>query len=325
MLTLRATPIRAAGRWLALPAIVVLVAACSSSGASPSAAASVAASEPPTAPPASAAASAAPSAAASASAGASGAAVICDGFTTVEPGTLTVATYDGEGLPDLTITNGQLGDSLEGALLNGFAKDCNLNVKLYQTQFGSMILAVQQKKADVGTDIFWTQPRSKQIYYTGPYQVADHAAIFTPKSTPYNGPSSVKTVGTVTGFVWAPYLQAALGSNAKLFPDQTTGITALLNGQIDAWVNGLTSLDSPPLSDHKNDIVATKLSAGDFGMPEAAVTNSAYQMVSCDNKGLAAAIDSEQAKQVNDGTWEQVKSRLKVTTDPTLKQPQQGC
>jgi ABC-type amino acid transport substrate-binding protein len=234
-------------------------------------------------------------------------------------------TYDGEGLPDLVVNNGQLGTSLEGNLLNSFAKDCGLNVKLYQTQFGSMILAVQQHKADVGTDIFWTQPRSKQIYYTGPYQVADHAAMFTLKSTPYTGPSSVKTVGTVNGFVWEPYLQAALGDNAKLFPDQTTGITALLNGQIDGWVNGLTSFDSPPFSQHKDKINATKLAAGDFNMPEAAVTNSAYQMVACDNKGLAAAIDSEQANLVQNGSWDQLRQQLNVTTQPTLQQPQQGC
>jgi len=250
--------------------------------------------------------------------------VICSGFTLSKAGTLTVSTYDGEGLPDIAITNGELG-GLEGALLNGFAKDCHLTVALYQTQFASQILAVQQHKADVGTDIFWTAARAKQVYYTGPYHVADHAAVFVLSSHSYQGVKSLKTVGTVVGFVWAPFLQKALGDNAKLFPDQTTGVTALLNGQIDGWVNGLAALDSPPISTNKDKFTAHRLVAGNFGMPESAVTNSAYQIVACDNKGLARAIDSEQAKLVHDGTWAQVRAQVSVTDVPTLKEPPQGC
>jgi ABC-type amino acid transport substrate-binding protein len=252
--------------------------------------------------------------------------VICSGFNLTTAGTLTVSTYDGEGLPDVNIVNGQLG-GLEGALLNGFAKDCKLKISIFQTQFASQILAVQQHKVDVGTDIFWTPTRSKVIYYTAPYNVADHAALFTLKSLNYQGVSSAKTVGTVVGFVWASYLQSALGANAKLYPDQTTGVTAMLNGQLDGWVNGLTSLDEAPiLSNNKDKITDHLLKAGDFGMPESAVTNSAYQMVACDNKGLAAAIDSEMAKQVADGTWAQVRAQLNVTVPiPAVKQPAQGC
>src|ERR1700751_118476 len=68
----------------------------------------------------------------------------------VEPGYLTVGTY-GTGIPAIIVGPGDKPSGLDGALLNSFARDHNLQIKLSQTTFASQILAVEQAKIDVGT------------------------------------------------------------------------------------------------------------------------------------------------------------------------------
>ncbi|MHB8440306.1 MAG: transporter substrate-binding domain-containing protein, partial [Acidimicrobiales bacterium] len=247
----------------------------------------------------SSAASAAPATSATASTGAATAGpsvvpvtVPCSGLNLATPGTITVATY-GTGLPDIVINpDGTMG-ALEGTLFAGLAKDCNLQVKLFQTTFASMILAVQQHKADVATYIYYSAARAKVLYYTYPHWVADKAAVFYRSDFTYTGPQSCTTAGTATGFVWAPLLQSAIGSSATLFPDSATGGTAVLNGQLDCWINGITSVADPPWPNAQGKFKTTLLQPGDFGMPLSALDNQSYNAVACDNKPLANAINAE--------------------------------
>lgn len=61
-------------------------------------------------------------------------------------------------IPGIVVGPGDQLGGLDGVLLTAFAKDHGLELKLYQTTFASMILAVEQKKIDVGTYVFY--PRS---------------------------------------------------------------------------------------------------------------------------------------------------------------------
>ena len=61
-----------------------------------------------------------------------------------------------------------------------------------------------------------------------------------------------KKVGTVVGFVWAPYLQKWSAAGAALFPDQVTVAKALLNGHIQGYVNGGFIIHAPPFNDDPN-------------------------------------------------------------------------
>jgi ABC-type amino acid transport substrate-binding protein len=247
-------------------------------------------------------------------------------FHLVEPGYLTVGTY-GTGIPAIIVGPGDKLGGLDGALLNTFARDHNLQIKLYQTTFASQILAVEQGKIDVGTYVFHTAERAKHVFYTYPFWVS-HAVIFTSKSTPYSGPKSMegKKVGTVVGFVWAPYLQKWSATGGVLFPDQATIAQALLNGQIDGYVNGEVLLHTPPISDSP-DIVAHRLEAGDFGFPASILSNLSYNIVNCSNRNLAAAMDQEFAKSHSDGEWQAVlkDNGLTADADVDLKSPDQVC
>jgi polar amino acid transport system substrate-binding protein len=249
------------------------------------------------------------------------------GYRLVQPGVLTVATY-GSAAPALVVLpNDQLG-ALDGAWLTAFAKDHGLRLKLYQTTFASVILAVEQGKADVGTYYYYKEDRAKQVYYTYPF-FQERATVFTQRSFPYRGPESLtgKRVGTVIGFVWAQYLQKAFGANAALFPDGTAGETALLNGQIDGWVNSDDSINDPVLGAARDKIAAHLLKAGDFGFPDSVISTLAYNFVKCDNRGLAAALDDEMTALHKTARWVGVlkENKLTETNDVPLQEPAQLC
>ena len=211
-------------------------------------------------------------------------------YNLVTPGELTVAVY-GNYAPYVTVTpGGQLG-GVDGALLNGFAKSVGLKVHVFQTTFTSSILAVEQHKADIGTYIYYTPQRAASVYYTLPF-LSDYAVVFTLKSFPYKNADSLlgDSVGTVQGFVWAPYLQKTFGSRAKLYPDTVTVGTALLNGQIQGYVDGSTSQLSPPIN--TPNVVPHLLKAGDYGFPQSVIATIAYNDVKCSNTGLATAYNN---------------------------------
>ncbi len=249
-------------------------------------------------------------------------------FTTVNSGELTIATY-GTAEPDMVVNADKTLGGLEGPMFDQFLKDCKLKLRLFETTFASMILAVQNGQADVATYIFYSEPRSKVIYYTYPHWVADQANVFTLKSFNYTGPASLegKKVGTVTGFVWAPFLQTKFGSNAMLFPDTVTGGTALLNGQIDGWVNGGTTINVPPFKDQQDKVVGRPLPPNTWGMGENVIFNNSYNAVNCNNKDLANALNENLKRMVESGAWKKVMSDNKVpdSAAPKLTAPQQGC
>ena len=248
-------------------------------------------------------------------------------FQLANPGYLTVAT-NGTIIPGIIIGPGDNELSgLEGALFNAFARDHGLKLKLFQTTFASVILSVEQRKVDVGPYVFYTEERAKHFYYTYPFLVS-HAVIYTLKSFLYYGPDSMngKKVSTVVGFVWAPFLQKWSPSGATLFQDQTTNGQALLNRQVDGYVNGEFTVHAPPLSDSPN-VVAHALHGGDFGIPESRLANIAYNIVSCNNRGLAAALDRELRHLHANGEWQKVlkANGLGPDADVSLKAPVQIC
>jgi ABC-type amino acid transport substrate-binding protein len=249
-----------------------------------------------------------------------------DKFTLVKPGYLTVATYGTERPLDV-VGPGDVMGGIDGALLSAFAKEHNLKVTLYQTTFPSGILAVQQGKADVGVYYYWNPTRAAVAYYTYPL-FSEEAVIFTLNSLNYTGPDSLKgkKVGTLTGSVYTPYLQKVFGSNTLEFPDQTAAGQALLNGQIDAWQDANLSRLTPPL-DSANNITMTVLKAGDFGIPGNILANNDYNIVNCNNKALADALNKTLTDLHNNGEWAKTLAANSAVegSDVPQQSPQQGC
>jgi ABC-type amino acid transport substrate-binding protein len=251
-------------------------------------------------------------------------------LTLVKDGTLTIATY-GSGFPAVVINkNGTIGGT-SGAWLNAFAKEHGLKVKLFQTTFTSAILAVQQGKADVTMDIYYTPDRAKTLYYTYPFSV-EGLQVFTKKSLPYSGPASLegKKVAAVSGVVWVDFLKKAFGSDLQLYPSQAEAGTAFLNGQVDAYFEANPQYWAPPIKGSK-DVVPHDLKAGQYNVPAGYVKGYGYMIVNCKAKDLAAGMNATLAGLQKNGSWQKT---LKATGAPegTLatqvaprKSPKQGC
>jgi ABC-type amino acid transport substrate-binding protein len=242
------------------------------------------------------------------------------GLHLVNPGYLTVATH-GTLPPEIIVGPGDTLGGMDGALYNAFVRDHGLQLKLFETTFPSMILAVEQGKVDAGEGVFYTEERAKHVYYTYPFYLS-RAVIFTLRSFPYAGPASMdgKRIATVIGYVWAPYLQKWSATGAALFPDEVSAIQALLNGQVQGYVNGRGGKQPPGL-------VAHDLHPGDFGFPESVLSNIAYNIVNCNNRAMAAALNDELTKLHQNGEWLRAlkANGLGPEDDAELKSPGQVC
>jgi ABC-type amino acid transport substrate-binding protein len=253
-------------------------------------------------------------------AGPQAAAQMAGGLKLVNPGFLTVATH-GSLPPEIVVGPGDTMGGMDGVLYNAFVKDHGLKLKLFETTFPSMILAVEQGKVDAGEGVFYTAERAKHVYYTLPFYLT-RAGIFTLQTFPYAGPASMdgKRVATVIGYVWASYLQKWSASGAALFPDEVTAVQALLNGQVQGYVNGTGGRVDPRM-------IAHALHPGDFGFPESVLANIAYNIVNCKNPGMAAALDEELTKLHKSGDWlKALKAHgLRAEDLAELKSVPQGC
>jgi len=254
----------------------------------------------------------------------------------VNDGELTVALYS-ESPPFISTGDDDKLEAVDGALLNGFAKEHNLKVVPYKTTFASTVQAVQQNKADIGTYIYYTPERATQLYYTLPF-LATPTAIFTQKGYDYTGPESMegKTIGVLQGTVQVPYLRDHKGIELRVFPSSVAQGQALVNGQIDGVITSAIAAPNEPLSGPKVDV--TVLDPGDFGLPQSVVRATAYNVVSCKNQALAKEFDtyvrsqekSGELAKIVDAETKAAKDRVgdKVTAadlKAPLTSPEQGC
>lgn len=154
--------------------------------------------------------------------------------------------------------------------------------------------------------------------------------MFTQPGFPYVGPSSIAggKVGTVTGSVWAPYLQTALKSGSVLFRSADAAVTALINGQILGYVNYSDREGMPPINNSPN-VIRQLLQPGQYGMPSTVLNALAYNFVRCGNAALAQALDGEMTglQHGNPSQWDAIltSNGLTQNVDPPLQTPPQDC
>jgi len=252
-------------------------------------------------------------------------------FDLITPGVLTVATY-GTDLPTVLLSTSNTLGGIDGTFLNDFAKAEGLKLKVFSTTLASVILAVQQGKADMGIDFFYKTTRAQAVYYTYPV-FATGPAIFTLNSYNYQGYQALKSakVGAVAGGVWASFVQPYYGSSTVLFPSSSLAANALYSGQIDAYIDGSDLQYDPPFST-QGGVTGHPIAAGQLGIPAADLHNNVYNLVNCSNVALADGLDSFEAAQQKNG------QRLKILTDAgltgetlsyasqlPLQKPQEGC
>jgi len=195
-----------------------------------------------------------------------------------------------------------------------------------QTTFASVILDVEQGKADLGLDYFYSTTRAQHVYYSSPF-LQTVASIFTLKSTPYTGPNNLTKIGGVVGEVWQPYIQKQYGSKSVFFPTDVAAATAMLNGQVQGFVDGSDFVLDPPLAAQASNISVNLLQSGVWGMPQSAILGTSYNFTSCGNKSLATTLTSWMTQLQASGQLTQIFSSNNVSTpeQPPLTLPTEDC
>ena len=248
-------------------------------------------------------------------------------YNLITPGELTVVVTPL--MPKIA-----MGDSedhlkgFEGWLAMEVAKKLGLKLKPLVTTFSGAILAVKENKADLGTDMYYTPERAKQVFYTLP-NMADLTGFLMPSSTPYSGPDSLKgkTIGTQTGYVYVNLINSYYGKeNVKTYPDLASVLAALRNGQIAAYVGGTGS--GVALVKSNPDLTIHLIKEGEIGMAESMRKSTVHWYVNCSNKKLADAVDTVIKERMQSSEWVE---QLKVwgvdgnEFKPELVRPAEGC
>ncbi|MCP8897468.1 transporter substrate-binding domain-containing protein [Shinella daejeonensis] len=157
---------------------------------------------------------------------------------TITPGKLVVAGYD---YPPFSQTNpdGSL-SGIDFDVVRAVADENCLEVVPMAVDPSAAVQAVVSGKADVAIG-GWnrTEKRVDVLGMSAPTYL-DPSAIFSKDGIDTIAGLEGKTVGTVSGYLFVPDLQALLGANLKLYPNGVALAQDLAAGRIDAAVDGYT-------------------------------------------------------------------------------------
>lgn len=253
-------------------------------------------------------------------------------FDLIEPGVLTVASF-GDAAPGLTWSENEEGEpdpnGTAGILMKDFAEEHNLTIKEYRTEFAGAILAVQQGRVDIMPGVFYSEERAEAMYYGAP-DIELPLMVYLPKGEEYSEPTDLegKKVAITEGQVWISKVQDELGDNLTVFPTNDTGAQALLNGQVDAYLQSLTGAANAPLKDNLDKVDYYPIEAGDFGLEEEDVLNYGHLGFSCQNTELAEAVNTHYEELQESGAWEDMLAEAGIDEQFWVENPQsppQGC
>src|SRR5690554_4014362 len=109
-------------------------------------------------------------------------------FETIKEGVLTVAVLNGN-WPRSSIEGSEVTGSW-GWLITQFAEEHGLELETFATHVKGGVLAVQNKRADIGAVAYYTDERAKVVSFTM-QDTYDSAFVAVPKDFNYTGPDSI--------------------------------------------------------------------------------------------------------------------------------------
>ena len=128
---------------------------------------------------------------------------------------------------------------IDGDIMMAIAKVNGWKVKNSVTGFSTLIESLNTNKIDIINDsMMITDARKKQAAFSDPFYVLSDAIIVKKSETDVTGYDQIKgkAVGTVTGTIYADFLNTLSSGKVKLFDSQATMIQAIINGDIYAAV-----------------------------------------------------------------------------------------
>ena len=245
----------------------------------------------------------------------SGAAAGCtpaDKFSTVNEGTLTVATYE---FQPHTILSGDGLSGIEGDLLTEIAKRECLTLTVDSAGGASAsVPSVQSGRADLAAGDWWrTKARSEIVSLSDPVYL-DQGAIITTTDAKTLEDLKGKKVASTVGNLWNDDLTTNYGDNFTVYQDAESEFADLAAGRIDAIVDSVGAtvnrFKTAPIEGAE--IVPLQ---PDVNFPSSAHPGQLNWPNTKDNPELTAAINAQIAALRADGTI--AKTLEKYGLDPS--------
>jgi polar amino acid transport system substrate-binding protein len=128
---------------------------------------------------------------------------------------------------------------IDGQMIEAIAKRKGWKIQIYDTDFSTLIPALQAKKIDVVADAMYiTDTRKKVVNFTNPWYSEGEGIVTRGDTSGISGAADLKgkVVGAQTGTVYLDYAKTLGASNLRIFDSQAALLQALQNKQVDAVV-----------------------------------------------------------------------------------------
>ncbi|WP_334150584.1 substrate-binding periplasmic protein [Microbacterium sp.] len=160
-----------------------------------------------------------------------------DGLTTFTEGVLTIGVPEN---PPYTQTDGSGASGIEIDILNKLAEAECLDVAYVPITYANGIpMITEQKKTDIISGGWYvTEARAEQVGFTTPTMYDTMGIVSKEGASTVDELESIGTVGTGTGFSWNEDLAPVLGSNLQQYPGTVEMKADLLNGRLQAALDG---------------------------------------------------------------------------------------
>ncbi|AYD04563.1 transporter substrate-binding domain-containing protein [Neorhizobium sp. NCHU2750] len=154
-------------------------------------------------------------------------------FELIKPGTLTVTIQPY--MPYTAAKDGKL-VGLDSDILSAVADKLGLKIEYSVTDFAGMLGSVQSQRADITIGgIAWSAARQKAGLFTDPpYYSPPAMAVLESTNLPDVTSLEGKSLGTVTGYVWAKSIAQVPNATARNFPSADSVFADIASGRLDA-------------------------------------------------------------------------------------------
>lgn len=128
---------------------------------------------------------------------------------------------------------------IDGQMIEAIAKSKGWKIQIYDTDFASLIPALQAKKIDVVVDAMYiTAKRQAVVNFTNPWYSEGEGIVTRSDTSGITGAADLKgkVVGAQTGTVYLDYAKTLGASSLRVFDSQAALLQALQNKQVDAVV-----------------------------------------------------------------------------------------
>lgn len=220
-------------------------------------------------------------------------------FSTVEGGTLTVATYDFR--PHMAVDGDKL-SGVEGDLLAEFAaRECLTVTAQVAGGAGAAIPSVETDRADLAAGDWWrTKDREKVVSLSAPVYL-DQGALVSVDGFKTIAELDGKKIGSVVGNLWNDQFADVFGDDFAVYQDPEAVFNDLGAGRIDAVIDsvGATTarFDQKPIEGAE--IVPLE---ADPRIPVTAHPGQLNWPTNKENPELTAALDEQIEAMREDGT-----------------------